>query len=360
MDTLMEMIPENTPIEPVITPEMLRLVAELDEFRSQWKAFKALTPERLTELRHSATIESIGSSTRIEGAKLSDQQVANLLQNLAVSSFQNRDEQEVAGYAEVMELVFESWDSLPLTENHLKQLHRNLLHHTDKDENHRGNYKTLANHVTAFDAEGRELGIVFETCSPFETPMAMERLCRWLDQAQREQSQHPLLITGIFTVWFLAIHPFLDGNGRLSRVLTTLLLLRQGYHHVPFSSLESIIERSKEAYYVALRKTQSSFRSPAPDWTPWLTFFLRCLVRQKNRLEIKMQAAQVQMENLSPLAAKLVGLLQSSGRLTVAEAVAALGPEVSRNTIKAALQNLVKRGWFTLHGTGRGAFYTRQ
>lgn len=354
------MIPGDVPIEPVITQEMLQLVAEMDGFRAQWKAFRILTPERLTALRHSATIESIGSSTRIEGAKLSDQQVELLLQNLAVSSFQNRDEQEVAGYAEVMALVFESWETLPLTENHIRQLHRNLLHHAAKDESHRGSYKKLPNHVTAFDGQGREMGIVFETCSPFETPFAMERLCQWLEQAEREKTMHPLLTAGIFTVWFLAIHPFLDGNGRLSRVLTTLLLLRGGYSHVPFSSLESIIEGSREAYYVALRRTQGSFRTPAPDWTPWLTFFLRCLVRQKDRLQSKMQAAQLRMENLTPLAARLVELLDQEGRLSVGGAVTALGGEVSRNTVKAALQNLVRRKWLALHGSGRGAFYMRQ
>lgn len=352
------MILEETAILPLITPEILQLVAEMDGFRSQWKAFKILTPERLTSLRHSATIESIGSSTRIEGAKLSDQQVEQLLQNLTSSSFQNRDEQEVAGYAEVMELVFESWELLPLTENHIKQLHRNLLRHTDKDESHRGNYKKLANHVTAFDEQGREVGIVFETSSPFDTPLAMQRLCRWLEEAEREKTLHPLLITGIFVVWFLAIHPFLDGNGRLSRVLTTLLLLRSGYSHVPFSSLESIIESSKEAYYVALRRTQSSFKT-TPDWTPWLTFFLRCMVRQKDRLQSKMAAAQLQMENMTPLAAQLVELLDQAGRLSVAGAVLSLGDGISRNTIKATFQSLVKRGWITLHGKGRGAFYTR-
>ncbi|RYD27417.1 MAG: Fic family protein [Verrucomicrobiaceae bacterium] len=353
------MISYGLQISPVISPEMLRLVAELDEFRAQWKAFKAMTPERLTALRHSATIESIGSSTRIEGSKLSDRQVADLLKNLATTSFRSRDEQEVAGYAEVMDLIFDSWDQLSVTENHILQLHRNLLRHAAKDESHRGIYKKLPNHVSAFDADGRELGVVFETCSPFETPMAMERLCRWLAQAEADRELHPLLITGIFTVWFLAIHPFLDGNGRLSRVLTTLLLLRAGYHHVPYASLESVIEQNKDTYYLALRQTQTTFGSASPDWTPWLTFFLRCLVRQKNNLLGKMQAAQVRMENLTPMAARLMELAGERGRLTVAEAATALGEATSRNTIKAALQSLVKRGWLVLSGKGRGAFYTQ-
>jgi Fic family protein len=218
----------------------------------------------------------------------------------------------------------------------------------------------LANHVSAFDADGREVGVIFETCSPFETPLAMETLCRWVERAQADKVLHPLLIAGIFTVWFLAIHPFLDGNGRLSRVLTTLLLLRAGYHHVPYASLESVIEQNKEAYYLALRRTQTTFHLKDPDWTPWLTFFLRCLARQKNNLLAKMQAAQVQMEALSPLAAKLMELMGERGRLTVAEASLALGTEVSRNTIKVSLQALVKRGWMAAHGKSRGAFYARQ
>lgn len=359
MDTRLDMIAEGVQISPVISPEMLRLVAELDEFRAQWRAFKAMTPERLTALRHSATIESIGSSTRIEGSKLTDQQVADLLKNLATTSFQSRDEQEVAGYAEVMDLIFDSWDQLTMTENHIRQLHRNLLRYASKDESHRGTYKKLPNHVSAFDPDGKEIGVVFETCSPFDTPLAMERLCRWLTQAEADKELHPLLVTGIFTVWFLAIHPFLDGNGRLSRVLTTLLLLRAGYHHVPYASLESVIEQNKDTYYLALRQTQTSFHSASPDWTPWLTFFLRCLVRQKNNLLDRMQAAQVQMENLSPMAARLMELISQRGRITVAEAALALGETTSRNTVKATLQTLVKRGWLKLSGKGRGSFYTR-
>ena len=125
-----------------ITPEILALVAEIDEFKGAWRVLGTLSPERLNALRRVATIESIGSSTRIEGSRLSDRDVEHLLANLEIKSFTTRDEQEVAGYAEVMELVFRSWPDIIFTENHIRQLHRDLLSYSDKDEWHRGNYKT--------------------------------------------------------------------------------------------------------------------------------------------------------------------------------------------------------------------------
>src|SRR6266481_6529254 len=149
-----------------ITPEILTLIAEIDEFKGAWRAFGTLAPERLNVLRGVATIESIGSSTRIEGSKLSDRDVERLLSNLQIQSFATRDEQEVAGYAKVMETVFESWADIPVTENHIKQLHRDLLSYSTKDEYHCGAYKTTSNSVAAFDEAGRQIGIVFETATP--------------------------------------------------------------------------------------------------------------------------------------------------------------------------------------------------
>ena len=252
-----------------ITLEMLRVIAEIDEFKGAWRALKNLAPERLAALRKVATIESIGSSTRIEGAKLSDREVEALLSRVDAASFASRDEQEVVGYAEVMEELFESWETIPLTENYIKQLHGMLLRHSAKDEHHRGQYKTVPNHVEAFGPHGESLGVVFKTTSPFETPIRMKELVDWARHALEEAELHPLLIIGIFVVCFLAIHPFQDGNGRLSRVLTTLLLLRASYAFMPYSSLESVIEQSKEGYYLALRRTQATLKNEAPDWRPW-------------------------------------------------------------------------------------------
>lgn len=184
-------------------------------FKGAWKALGTLAPERLTALRRVATIESVGSSTRIEGSKLSDRQVESLLARLSIHTFASRDEQEVAGYAETMEQIFQSWEHIPLTENHIHQLHRDLLRHSDKDVRHRGQYKHAPNSVAAFDAHGRQIGIVFETTSPFDTSRLMQGLVEWTNAAFDARELHPLLIIGMFAVCFLAIHPFQDGNGRL-------------------------------------------------------------------------------------------------------------------------------------------------
>jgi Fic family protein len=176
-----------------ITPEILGLIAELDEFKGAWRALGRLAPERLSALRRVATIESIGSSTRIEGSKLSDREVEKLLSNLEVKSFETRDAQEVAGYAETMELIFQAWEEITLTENHVKQLHRDLLKYSEKDANHRGRYKTLSNSIAAFDETGREVSIVFETATPFDTPRLMMEAVGWVREGMENRQLHPLL-----------------------------------------------------------------------------------------------------------------------------------------------------------------------
>ena len=215
-----------------ITNEILALIAEIDEFKGAWRMIGRIAPERLSSLRRVATIESIGSSTRIEGARLTDREVEQLLSNIEIKSFATRDEQEVGGYANAMENIFAHWAAIDLTENHVKQLHRDLLKHSAKDERHRGEYKTLPNHVEAFGPDGQSLGVVFETASPFDTPRLMSELIAWTRASLDEGEIHPLLVIAIFIVVFLEIHPFQDGNGRLSRILTTLLLLRAGYAYV--------------------------------------------------------------------------------------------------------------------------------
>jgi Fic family protein len=337
------------------THEVLNLIAEIDEFKGKWKVLQNLSPERLSALRRVATIESVGSSTRIEGVRLSDREVETLLAGLKRYSFKSRDEEEVAGYAEAMELIFESWQETSFTENHLKQLHSVLLKFSSKDVSHRGEYKKLSNNVVAFDASGAEIGVVFETASPFETPLAMEKLVNWIGETLEQKSVHPLLVIAVFVVCFLAIHPFQDGNGRLSRILTTLLLLRAGYEYVPFISLERIIEDNKDSYYQALRRTQKTLREKPTDWETWSLFFLKCLKKQKDKLAAKLEREKIIAPALPKLSVEILSLLKDHAQLTIAEVESLT--RANRNTLKVRLRELVQADFIEQNGKARSTFY---
>lgn len=340
----------------IITPFILELITQIDEFKGAWRAVGSLSPERLLALRHVATIESVASSTRIEGSKLSNAQVDTLLANLKIKEFKTRDEQEVAGYAEVMELLFGSWEHIPFNENHIQQLHRDLLIHSEKDISHRGRYKTHSNTVAAFNDKGEQVAIVFETATPFNTPRLMQELIEWVRYAKENKTLHPLLIVAVFTVVFLEIHPFEDGNGRLSRILTTLLMLQFGYAYVPYSSLESIIEQNKQGYYIALRQTQGTIRSDEPNWQPWLQFFLSSLASQVKRLSEKIALEKLLSAHLPQLSGDILRLARAQGRITTLQAEEQT--KAIRGTVKKHLAKLVKDGHLIKHGVGRGTWYT--
>lgn len=339
-----------------ITPEMLGIISEIEEFKGSWKLFGRLSPERLKILKKVAAIESIGSSNRIEGNRLSNKQVEALLSQINIKSFGSRDEQEVAGYAALMERIFEDWELIPFTENYIKQLHGMLLQESEKDEKRRGEYKKLSNNVAAYDAEGNLIGTVFETASPFETPQIMRKLVNWTKSALEDRALHPLIVIGIFIVFFLAIHPFQDGNGRLSRILTALLLLKSGYIYTPYCSIESIIEDNKEGYYRALHKTQSTLKKN-PDFEPWLMFFLKTLQKHKIRLENKIGEDIVSLRELHELSAKIMEIIADRERITISEITNITN--ANQNTLKKHLFELVSKGYLVKHGKTRGAWYTK-
>jgi Fic family protein len=349
--------------EPSITlgQDLIKFIAEIDEFKGKWQVLQNLSPDHLSALKKVATIESIASSTRIEGSKLTNIEVETLLSNLRSTSFKTRDEQEVVGYAEAMDIIFQSYEEMRLTENHIKQLHQILLKHSHKDERHRGAYKTLDNHVVAYDADGIEIGIVFETSTPFNTPRKMEDLVHWVNKAITEESMHPLLIVAIFIVVFLAIHPFQDGNGRLSRIITTLMLLRAGYAYVPYSSMERVVEDNKDLYYKALRRTQTTLKNEKPDWESWIGFFLRCLKKQKDVLAKRLQQETIISQddsNLPELSLKILALLNEHSRLTIAQIVEHTG--AVQSTLKVRLRELVNAERIKRHGKARATWYSRK
>lgn len=349
----------------LLPKEIASLVAEIDEFKGRWATAQALAPDRLAALRQVATIESVGSSTRIEGVKLTNSEVEALLRGVKIYSFKSRDEQEVAGYAELMEMIFASSKDIPFTENHIKQLHSVLLKYSTKDDRHRGGYKKFANSVEAFGPDGKSKGVIFHTATPFDTPALMAELVEWTNTQIKRKELHPLLIVAVFVVVFLHIHPFQDGNGRLSRALTTLLLLQLGYSYVPYSSFERVIEENKDSYYLALRRGQAELeeanaKKPAKSKTKpggvndWLTFFLKSMQKQKVALEAKMkdELAATKMPRLS---VQIIELIKSRGPTSLGEAAAVLG--ANRNTAKVHVRNLVSDGHLEKEGVGRGIRY---
>lgn len=342
-------------LSPSQIGEVTRLLGEIDEFKGHWRRVKELNADRLNELRRITTIESAASSTRIEGAALSDAEVGRVLQGLTIDSFRARDEAEVKGYRDLLETIYDSFAEIELTENHVKQLHSILLKHAEKDAWHRGEYKKLDNHVEATHSDGRK-EVLFHTDSPLQTPLRMQDLIAGTNAAFDSAETHPLLITARFIVDFLAIHPFQDGNGRLSRALTTLLMLRNKYEYVPYSSLERVVEENKAKYYVALRASQTAMRTDPSDFGDWLLFFLHAIRTQKRSLEAKVDVERSMLQ-LSDLQERILAEIEKGGRVTsfqVEERVKAPG-----RTIRYHLDSLTRQGLIEAHGQRRGRFYTR-
>lgn len=343
------------PLTKTVAPAVLKLIAEIDEFKGSWKYMSFLTPDVLNNLRKVATIESIGASTRIEGSKLSDSEVAQLLNGVSPYSFHSRDEEEVAGYAELMNTIFDSYRDIDISENIIKHLHSILLKYSSKDVRHSGEYKKLPNDVVAIGDNGKQLGVVFQTASPFETPFKMEQLVDDLVNETNAMKNHPLVFIAAFIVHFLAIHPFQDGNGRLSRALTALLLLKSGYAHVPYASIEAVIETNKKDYYIALRESQKTFGSANPSIEAWLLFFLRALKNQKDVLIRKIEKEN-SIIDLPALSLEILELAKLTGRLTMAKAVA--GTKGKERTIHDHIQKLVVKGYLIKHGDRKATYYT--
>ena len=256
-----------------------------------------------------------------------------------------------------MEIIFDNYTDIPVTENYIKQLHNTLLRHSKKDTRHRGEYKKHANNVEAFDSEGKSLGIVFETSTPFDTPHEMQDLLTWTRETLEDKSYHPLIVIGLFSVVFLAIHPFQDGNGRLSRVLISLFLLKAGYCYIQYSSLESIVEQNKDAYYLSLQRTQGTLKHEQTDWLPWLRFLLNAMKKQKDHLLVKTHITQ-QYQTLPYESMLIMQYVDENQRITIKEAEGIINT-ISRATIKNRLSQLVKQGLLIRFGKARGTWYSK-
>ncbi len=335
--------------------QVLTLIAKIDSYKGKWNAIERHENVRLKELRRIATIESIGSSTRIEGATLSDEEIEDLLVKVKVTELKTRDEQEVIGYYETLELIYENYNEIPLTENYIKQLHQNLLHYSQKDTRHRGKYKSLSNKVVATYPGGRQK-VIFNTTDVYLVESEMNDLLRWTNEQLEKREIHPLIVIALFVYEFLSIHPFQDGNGRLSRLLTTLLLLKNDYLFVKYVSLESLIEKSKRDYYRALMEGQKNRNKKNEKISKWVLFFLRKLDELTQKLEVKYKELATNGGYLNERQKKIKEYLKKNQPLKISD-IAKNFKEIKMSTLKKDLQYMKREKIIKTLGKGKGTIY---
>jgi len=349
-----------------ISPMLWRTIAHIEELKGQWIAGARLSPQALGRLKKSVLITSTGASTRIEGAKLSDEEVERLMRGLKTRKSTDRDEQEVRGYYELLERVFEGWKRMLFSEDGIKRFHQDLLQYVKKDAVHRGKYKTEENRVVMVDPSGKSVGVLFEATPPHYTSQEMWELIAWTSRALGERVHHPLLVIGNFIVEFLAIHPFQDGNGRISRALTNLLLLKEGYEYMPYVSHEKLIEDNKPEYYVALRTSQKTFiRDHAPDFNPhkketiepWLAFFFSVLEEQAAQAVELLSKENIE-KILSQKQLLVWAYIESVPEATPGEIARHTG--VVRPTVNQALDALLRLKKIERIGLGRSTRYKKR
>lgn len=330
--------------------KLINLISEIDRFDANWTAIERKEGQSLKELKSIATVRSVGASNRIEGNKMSDEEVNVLLQEIDITKLTDRDSQEVVGYFEVLDLISESYENISITENHIKSLHNSLMKYSAKDQWHKGNYKMHSNAVEASFADGTRQIIFQTTEAGFATEDAIRQLLNWYNS---ETEVHPLIKVASFVYDFLSVHPFQDGNGRLSRLISTLLLLKNGYKWIQYVSFEHEIENRKNEYYQVLRSCQA--QRPNEDVTAWMQFFLNCLSNIQSQLMNKLQKSGLETQ-LSPKEKSILTIIQNrpniqSGR--IAEKLAIPAP-----TVKRILSELLNKGLIEKRGSGRNVSYT--
>ena len=333
----------------------MQLIAAIDEYRGKWNVVKKHENHYLKELRKIATIESIGSSTRIEGATMTDEEVKQLLKDVKITKFKTRDEQEVIGYYEVLELILDNFSDIKLSENYIKQLHQLLLKHSEKDVRHRGSYKNLPNTVVATYPTG-EQKTIFATTEPALVAGEMFELIEWTNIQWNEKAIHPIIVLAVFVYEFLSIHPFQDGNGRLSRLLTTLFLLQQGYEFMQYISFENHIENNKKQYYDALMSGQRKRIAQEEIIDKWLVFFLESLKTLTEKLDKKYDVFKQKGGYLNGRQKMVKEFIVKQKTVKISDLSVAF-PTISPNTLKKDLLYLKTEQIITTLGQGKGTIY---
>src|SRR3989338_7585054 len=336
--------------------DILEQMHMIDVLKNKWTSGAKLDPQILGQLKKSVLVTSTGASTRIEGARLSDEDVEKLMRGISMQKFRDRDTQEVRGYYELLTNVFENYQSIPFSESTIKFFHKELLKYAEKDNLHRGEYKKKENKVRMINEAGESIGVLFDTTPAYLAPKEMQELVEWTQVTLAEKSAHPLLLVANFIVEFLNIHPFEDGNGRLSRVLTNLLLLQQGFVYMPYISHEKLVEENKPEYYLALRQSQRTFKTESETIAPWLDFFFIIFLKQS-----KMAVELLSKENIEKLLSKkqlsIWQYLQTVEEAAPGEI--AKKAKVARPTVNQALDKLLRLKKVERIGLGRSTRYRK-
>ncbi len=328
---------------------LINLLSQIDRFDATWTSIEKREGQSLKHLKTIATVRSVGASTRIEGSKMSDNEVEVLLRNIDISKLEDRDSQEVVGYFEVLDIVCESYQDIDISENSLKNLHNILMKHSVKDEWHKGDYKQHNNAVEATYPDGTR-NIIFQTTEAgFPTQDAINSLLEWYKD---DKQTHKLVKCALFVYEFVSIHPFQDGNGRLSRLIASLLLMKEGYSWIQFVSFEHEIENKKSDYYRVLRSCQS--QRPNENVTEWLVFFLEALKKIQSQLMIKLETKGVE-SNLSSRDKAIISFIGNNPGCKSGEIAKKLG--IPNPTVKRVLTELVRLKLIEKNGVGPGTNY---
>jgi len=330
--------------------KLINLISEIDRFDANWTSIERREGQSLKELKSIATVRSVGASNRIEGNKMSDEEVDVLLQKIDIAKLTDRDSQEVVGYFEALDLISESYSTINLTESHIKSLHNSLMKYSVKDVWHKGNYKLHSNAVEASFPDGTRQIIFQTTEAGFATEDAIRQLLNWYNS---ETEVHPLIKVASFVYDFLSVHPFQDGNGRLSRLISTLLLLKNGYTWIQYVSFEHEIENQKNEYYQVLRSCQA--QRPNEDVTVWMQFFLSCLSNIQSQLMTKLNKSGLETQ-LLPREKSIFTIIQNRPDIQSGEIAKKLA--IPAPTVKRILSELLKKGLVEKQGSGRNVSYT--
>lgn len=348
-------ISKKMAFSPAVYQQIMQQLSVIDIFKGNWKAIELQHSKHLKELRKIATIESISSSTRIEGATLTNAEVEKLLKSVKITKLKTRDEEEVVGYYDVLQIILDNYENIKLTESYLHQLHGILLKHSSKDQRHKGKYKNLSNKVIANYPDGTQRTI-FKTTEPHLTTAEMPVLIAWTQERFKKNDSHPLITIAVFIYEFLSIHPYQDGNGRLSRLLTTLLMMQQDYKFIQYVSFENIIESKKDDYYRALMDGQKNRGKAEERINRWILFFMKCIVILTQRLETKYATYSRLEKGLNERQQKIVQFIKKQKKAQIKDIDKALSG-YSRNTLKKDVALLLNEGMILKTGEGRGVTY---